>query len=265
MRLLSLKCNNCNAQLEVDVDNLQARCPYCGQKLLFDFDQIELVLSEREKTKRSFNREAEITKRKKMEYDHESKEKDKEWSKKAISTVAIVLGALLMVFLYFYGITHMFDSDEKEHKERIAYLQQLEVEIDEAIINNDYDTARLKTFKLYLDDNWSSEETATWDAKREAYIALIEEKQREFDIQNPNNIFMPASYDEFIGKSATEVVEQLQEMGFTNVTSTAATQSSGLFKKTGTVEHILIGGVTEFAADDYFDKDTRIIVYYYSK
>ena len=119
--------------------------------------------------------------------------------------------------------------------------------------------------KLYCDDHWSSEQTAAWDAKREAFIKIIEDKKREADLKDPNNLFMPAPSSSFKGKKYTDVVDQLKSLGFTNVTTQVASESPGLFDKNDTVEHILVGGKTEFTAEDYFNKDTPIIVYYYSK
>lgn len=60
----------------------------------------------------------------------------------------------------------------------MAYLQQLEVEIEADIKSGDYDSALIKANKLYCDDHWSSEQTAAWDAKREAFIKIIEDKKK---------------------------------------------------------------------------------------
>lgn len=61
MQLVKMKCNNCDAQLDVDLDNLQAYCPYCGQKLMLDFGQLAWALDEKEKTKRTVKREEQKT------------------------------------------------------------------------------------------------------------------------------------------------------------------------------------------------------------
>lgn len=262
MQLVKMKCNNCDAQLDVDLDNLQAYCPYCGQKLMLDFDQLAWVLAEKEKTKRTVEREEHKTVRTQMAYDHESREKDKDWKKKMISAIGVVI---VCFFVFYYMPQHLFDSDEKKHDQKVAYLQQLEVEIEADIKSGDYDSALIKANKLYCDDHWSSEQTAAWDAKREAFIKIIEDKKREADLKDPNNLFMPAPSSSFKGKKYTDVVDQLKSLGFTNVTTQVASESPGLFDKNDTVEHILVGGKTEFTAEDYFNKDTPIIVYYYSK
>ena len=52
MKLVELTCENCGAQLEVDLDRKIAYCPYCRQKLMINLDRMDTVLAEREKTKR---------------------------------------------------------------------------------------------------------------------------------------------------------------------------------------------------------------------
>jgi len=51
MKLISMECPSCKANLELDIDNLIAYCPYCGKKLLFDLDQMQNIIAEKEKTK----------------------------------------------------------------------------------------------------------------------------------------------------------------------------------------------------------------------
>ena len=272
MQLIKMKCNNCNAQLEVDLDNLQFYCPYCKQKLMMDFEMLAWVLAEKEKTKRvieheqnktrrSIEREEHITLRKKMEYDYNAREKASERKSNTFVKVvpyifAAIIGVLLPV-LYF-------GSEIKKHEERVEYLQQLELEIEEDINNEDFDSAFNKANRLVLDDNYSSEETKTWEKRRKTIIKTIEEKKRETDIKNPRNIFMPASSAAFKGKNYNDVVKQLRENGFTSIVTQASPKKSGILNKKDTVEHILVGGTTDFTEKSYFDKDTPIIVYYYN-
>ena len=65
MKLIKMQCPNCNAALDIDIEKLQAYCPYCGTKLLFDLDQLNQIITEKEKTKRyQIEQEASITKAK---------------------------------------------------------------------------------------------------------------------------------------------------------------------------------------------------------
>ena len=265
MKLIKMNCNNCGAQLDIDLDNLNAYCPYCGKKLLISIDQLGSVLAERERTKRTLGKEEYKIKREQILCDHISREEDKAWKRRVIGVIAGITG-IVVLFLVVY-ILRWFNSysEEKKHNEQVDYLEQLETEIDEAILQEEYDTALLKANKLYGNDKLSKKETATWDAKRETYLSLIDEKKREKDINNPENIFMPASSKKYMGKKYTYVVEQFESLGFTNITTQIALDKPGIFDKNNTVEHILIGGETKFTARDYFNKDVAITVYYYSK
>lgn len=258
MKLFQLTCKNCGAQLNIDLDNLQAYCPFCGQKLMFKFKQMGKVFIEREKTRRATELKDKSHSQERYRMDFETKERQKDWKRKAIKAVAIAL----VCFFVFYCIPKQIFG---VHKDKVAYLQQLEVEIEIAIKEEDYDTALFKANQLYCDDNWSSEQTKAWDAKRKAYIEIVKEKKRESDIKNPNNIFMPTSSNSLKGKKYKDVVDQLSVLGFTNITLQRSSEETGLFNKVDTVEHILVGGKTNFSTKDYFNKDTKIIIYYYSK
>ena len=77
MNIKRLACPQCNAELDIDLDNLQAYCQYCGQKLSIDLDNGEQKLMiDKEITKRVIHRENEQTKRKQLEYEHEGTIKD---------------------------------------------------------------------------------------------------------------------------------------------------------------------------------------------
>ena len=178
-----MRCNSCGQQLDIDLDNLQAHCPYCGQKMMIDFEQLSVVLQEKEKTKQLADQESNKTKRTQMAYEHEAKEHDKDWKRKVIGAIGIVL---VCFFVFYFMPNHLFDSQKKAHIEKVAYLQQLEEEIDQDIENKNYDSALLKVNKLYCDDNWSSEETETWNQKRKTYTKLIDKLKKEEKKQSNN-------------------------------------------------------------------------------
>lgn len=69
MRLIETNCKKCGANLEIDLDHLQAYCQYCGAKLSIDIDDLGKFLSEKEKTKQKriwFMGQKEKTKRVKI-------------------------------------------------------------------------------------------------------------------------------------------------------------------------------------------------------
>ena len=67
MRLIEAKCQNCHADLDVDLDNLQAKCPYCGAKLILEFD-VDRYLENKEETLREQERLKEETIQKEKAY-----------------------------------------------------------------------------------------------------------------------------------------------------------------------------------------------------
>lgn len=119
MKLLKLNCNNCNAQLEVDIENLQAYCPYCGQKLLFDLEQMDRVLAEKEQTKRAkekTKRSEEATKRVQIEHEYKDRKDRREKVTSALSSIgAAFLLLLLLVFAWAYS-SYLDLSEKREHQ-----------------------------------------------------------------------------------------------------------------------------------------------------
>ena len=68
LKLINPDCKKCEATLEINLDKLQAFCPYCGSRLMIDVDKFDSLFKEMEITKREQIRETEKTKRAKYEY-----------------------------------------------------------------------------------------------------------------------------------------------------------------------------------------------------
>lgn len=103
-RLLHMKCQNCGANLDLDLDNLIAFCPYCGAKLMLDIDQLHQVLIAKEVTKRDELKYDFELEKKKMDIEEE-KRNDK-------SSTKFIIGCLIFMFLCYvlsrfdeFGIT----------------------------------------------------------------------------------------------------------------------------------------------------------------
>ena len=86
----SIKCDNCNASIEVNYEKLLGFCPYCGTQLHFDINQVEDILKERERTKQVELRETGLTKRARYENEKENK---------AINAKKIVTLSILCVWI----------------------------------------------------------------------------------------------------------------------------------------------------------------------
>ena len=67
MKPFKMTCENCNASLDLDLDNIEFKCPYCGSKLMIDMAVLSNALSEREKTKQLQIQEEHETERERMD------------------------------------------------------------------------------------------------------------------------------------------------------------------------------------------------------
>ena len=185
-KLIPLICSNCGGKLDLYLDNMQAFCPYCGEKLLVDINQLGHILSEREKTKR---RQMDIEAEERMEL-LKSENKNKDAKRIFKYTIGLAI-AMILAMIVMINISHFtFSSFEKDyssaydkHEERMesqkTHLETLLQEIKKDMDNGDYDSALFKANQLhYTDTGFSSEEdalTEKWDNIRESTIKMIEE------------------------------------------------------------------------------------------
>jgi len=99
MNLVQMKCENCGAQLNLNLDNIQAFCPYCGTKLMIDSDTLSKVLKEREKTKQIEVKEQEMTKR--MQDNHKAR-----FKKDLLFWLAPLLFFLALMLMVWFFLGH---------------------------------------------------------------------------------------------------------------------------------------------------------------
>ena len=71
------------------------------------------------------------------------------------------------------------------------------------------------------------------------------------------------SYEDYEGEHYEAVVEQLEALGFTNISCVDLNDSGVLFWRSGKVDSVSIGGDTTFYKNDYFSPDESIIVKYH--
>ena len=92
-------------------------------------------------------------------------------------------------------------------------------------------------------------------------LAVVGFALRGFN-SDPDAIRIGVSYEDLEGMHYSEVVELLEEKGFTNIT----TKDDGwnLLQKSGTVKSVSIDGCSEFYGFSKFLPDDLVIIYYYS-
>ena len=158
MKFIKLTCDNCNAHLEVDIDNLQAYCPYCGQKLLFDLDQIDRILAEKEQTKRSkekTKRSEEATKRIEIEYNYKDKKDRREKAENRNDMIFIVFLICLFIGLVIFSSYMASYWDKSEKQEKQEHQSNNEVQVSASIKDLKKETVEnlVKIFKSYGFEN----------------------------------------------------------------------------------------------------------------
>lgn len=80
-----------------------------------------------------------------------------------------------------------------------------------------------------------------------------------------NEVKMPCSASDFKGEVYTEVVQELEDMGFYDIEiSTKKDLVTGWITKDGSVAKVSIGGDTDFDEGDIFSKDAEVVVTYHT-
>lgn len=256
MNLFTLECPNCKASLEIEDGIDSFYCRYCGAKLLVegmsgDSLNARVRLKEMEHEERLQDAEYEY---KRFKLLHKAKEERHSW------VIIFILLAVLGVPSFLY-----FGSVSCSHNTHVAELERIEADIQSDIMAGDYDSALVKTNQLRLDDRYSTEQTQSWDKKREMYIDIINEKKRESDANNPDNVYAPKSSKAFEDLTGEEAKAAFEGAGFTNIELVQVDGNAGWFRKANLVEHINFAGKTDFTTEDFCKKDSRITIYYYAE
>ncbi|MBE6877306.1 MAG: hypothetical protein E7496_11420 [Ruminococcus sp.] len=260
MKLITLKCPHCNAMLEVQDGIDTFYCMYCGNKVMLE-GMSKAAYRAKTKVKEMESQERIIEKQNEQERFRLNMENEKEKRNDKFLVKFLIGDVLFILLLMGFG----FGIPKLEHQKKIRELQKIESEISQAISSEEYDSALLWANQLYLDDDWSSDENKVWNTKRENYIAMILEKKRETESDVVEYIPVPDASDKLKGKKYSKVVEQFESAGFTNIIAKVASKKAGLFDWNETVEHITISGKSSFTKEETFDKDSAVVIYYYSK
>ena len=270
LNIAKLECPCCGATLDVNDELDIFYCKYCGSKLIAeDLDKgrlkARLKIYELQQQERMQQSEHEFQ-------QHEIQEERKQRRFEAIleafdgKLVPLVLAVILLVAMHIS--TSLPSSEELEHDELVAELKSIELEIQSDIKSGNYDEALLKTKQLVLDDNWSSKEEKTWAQKRKEYEEVIREKIQERDSSNPDYMYAPKSSKEFKKLTGQQAFDLFTATGFTNVSIIEVPDDSGFLvfgKKSGKVEHVNFGGLTDFTTSDSCKLDDKIVIYCYEE
>ena len=171
MAMISAKCPNCGANIEVDDVRDSFYCSYCGSQI------------QRDPTNTFTLRTVDVAKIKEIESNERIKEKEIEQQRADLkdSSRRMIRFVLLTIVLVILMILPM-KLEENAQKKEEQRLQSIVVEIQEDISNGDYDNALIKANTLYMPESSLSNRDkaiAKWNQQREELIRLIKEKKEE--------------------------------------------------------------------------------------
>lgn len=102
IRMVSLSCIQCGANLDVDIDHLQAYCPFCGTKLLIDVGQMTDILEKKELTKQKrikYERDLVLAESVMKHRERANIQRSKERNEAAVIGIIIFVMIFLVCFL----------------------------------------------------------------------------------------------------------------------------------------------------------------------
>ena len=172
MELFTMRCPNCNADLEVENGIDSFFCKYCGTKILVTGQSKEVI-----KTKRRLKM-MDKAHEMQQEYINEQRRREKEAQRKEeeelelmrlgmpITIALIVVIACIIGFIVWSG-NHSIDKENQR-------LDVMYSEIQADIAQGDYDSALLKANNLrFMKNDYASERR--WNETREQLIEMIQD------------------------------------------------------------------------------------------
>lgn len=170
MKMKSLRCPNCDANIDVEDGLDMFFCKYCGYHIVLE-GQTDAAYYAKVQVKEMEHKERIQEKKHSQErYKIESKQKEERRS------IAWCFGVLFLI-LIGVGIIVLFgnNSVKKDEEE----LQNIVEEIIEDIDNEDFSAAYVKANMLYWDNGYSSKGEEKWDSIREEIINEIEQAEEK--------------------------------------------------------------------------------------
>lgn len=177
-------------------------------------------------------------------------EKNKSW----LGTVALIAMMILIPSVIFL-------PQQIKHKSLENQLESLVEQVQQAIENEEWQTARINANQIIMDDNWSTESKEKWDSVRMSLIVEIEEAQDKAE----GKLIVGYTSKDLVGENFEYVVSKLKAQGFTNIQTVKLDDLiTGWIKKDGEVSEISISGDTDFNEKSKYFLDTEITITFHS-
>lgn len=169
MKMITLRCPNCGASLEIDNGIDTFFCMHCGHKIIMAHMDKEAIKA-RVKIKSMEHEERLVDKYHQQERYKIRNQNRNDWLIGGISIGLLLLG------MFICGIVTVIGNNGAAKQER--KLQSIVDEIMIDIDNGDFTAAYIKANSLYWDSDWTSEGKDKWNATRKAIIKQIQEAEK---------------------------------------------------------------------------------------
>lgn len=164
IKMNSIQCPNCKANIEMENGIDLARCSYCGAQIEITGQNHKIIGArlisktidkhyDAKQKKLEAKRLAEIEKQIKAEKDRK---------------IFLIASPIFILFFVLSFIFVKFSSDKEERE-----LQELSTQVQADIDDGDYEKALAEANQIKYTGNWSSEIEEKWDNTRETYIDII--------------------------------------------------------------------------------------------
>lgn len=227
IKLISVKCPECGAVLNIEENRQQAYCSYCGAKVLIH-NENEYVYRHVDEAGIKKSDNDRIVKLKELEYADKLREDyNKAKQQRTVIVLSLLIAGVLMIIIGLFGGSRSGNPDS-------AFFMIAMVGLMFLISPTFIITEPVKAFKP------------------ERYI-------------HTDLILVPSVVINYEGKDYHDVRNIIINAGFTNVECIAMNDLSfGVFKKPGTVASITFNGNVIKYSNKKAPKDARVIISYHS-
>lgn len=169
MNIITLRCPNCGAGLEIDNGIDTFYCMHCGHRIIMENMNKEAIRA-RVKLKGMEHDERLVDK-----YQQHERYKIESENKKDRRFWSILIGGWLFILL-IVGVVQVVGNNgaEKQEQKLQSIVDEIMIDID----NGDFAAAYIKANLLYWDSGWTNEGKDKWNATRKAIIKQIQEKEK---------------------------------------------------------------------------------------
>ena len=267
MQLFTLKCPNCNGNLEIEDGIDTFYCKYCGYKIILDGQSEAAYVAKTRIKELEYIEKLQEKEHKQEQYRmyHQAQENMKERRATLLGKIGHHLAPLALIAIFmiaFYVVILVGAADQnKKTKALNDALEQTMSDIKKDIDNGDYDEAMIKAQTLVF-DGVDKDYVHEWDEKRAVVIEQIKEtKEAAF---KSRALSAPISSSDIKGKPFEDVKKAFLDAGFANVKTVVSPNKPGFLEKAGGVISVSLAGDTKFKTGDLYEPDSTVTITHFA-